>query len=94
MLVSSLLLLVIVSAAPTARQNGLTVVNNCYNIGQVALTFDGKLFSFRVAPIADTSDGPYTHDYDVANALNSVGAKGTFFLNVCDNLSFFPLSCS
>ncbi|KAI9634618.1 carbohydrate deacetylase [Dioszegia hungarica] len=53
-------------AAPTERQNGLTVVNNCYNSGQVALTFD---------------DGPNNREGDIANALNSVGAKGTFFFN-------------
>lgn len=29
-------------AAPTKRQDGVTVVNNCYNSGQVALTFDGE----------------------------------------------------
>lgn len=28
-------------AAPTARQNGIQVVNSCYNNGQVALTYDG-----------------------------------------------------
>lgn len=33
-----------VSAAPTERQNGLTVVSNCYQNGQVALTFDGECF--------------------------------------------------
>ena len=28
--------------APTARQNGVQVVNSCYNNGQVALTYDGE----------------------------------------------------
>ncbi|WWC88290.1 uncharacterized protein L201_003198 [Kwoniella dendrophila CBS 6074] len=39
----------------TTRQNGLQVINNCYNQGQVALTFD---------------DGPYNYEQDVVNALN------------------------
>lgn len=53
-------------AAPTARQNGIQVVNSCYNNGQVALTYD---------------DGPFAYEYGIADALNSVGGKGTFFLN-------------
>lgn len=53
-------------AAPTARQGGLQVINNCYNEGQVALTYD---------------DGVFQYEYNIADALNSVGGKGTFFLN-------------
>lgn len=29
-------------AAPIERQNGITLISNCNNQGQVALTFDGK----------------------------------------------------
>ncbi|OCF35058.1 deacetylase [Kwoniella heveanensis CBS 569] len=43
---------VTVNAAPTARQNGLQVINSCYNSGQVALTYD---------------DGPYNYENDIAN---------------------------
>lgn len=39
---------------------------------------------------ANRIDGPWTHDYDIANALNSVGGKATFFLNV----SYLILSIS
>ncbi|WVQ84253.1 hypothetical protein IAT38_006405 [Cryptococcus sp. DSM 104549] len=43
-----------VAAGPVQRQSGLTVIDNCYNKGQVALTFD---------------DGPSDYEDDVANAL-------------------------
>lgn len=47
MLASTLLALTALAgsslAAPTARQNGVQIVNRCYNQGQVALTFDGAL---------------------------------------------------
>jgi hypothetical protein len=34
-------------AAPTVeRQSGVQVINNCYQQGQVALTFDGEYLSF------------------------------------------------
>lgn len=43
-------------AAPTVeRQSGVQVINNCYQQGQVALTFD---------------DGPFNYEYDTHNALN------------------------
>lgn len=35
------ILAALVLAAPTARQNGLQIIRNCYQSGQVALTFDG-----------------------------------------------------
>lgn len=31
---------------------------------------------------ADSADGPNNKEGEIARALNSVGAKGTFFLNV------------
>ncbi|KAF9924513.1 Carbohydrate esterase 4 protein [Modicella reniformis] len=42
------------------------VITACTKSKTVALTFD---------------DGPYIYAYDVAKALDAVGAKGTFFLN-------------
>ncbi|WWC71124.1 uncharacterized protein I206_105077 [Kwoniella pini CBS 10737] len=45
-----------ITASPVStRQNGLQVINNCYQSGQVALTFD---------------DGPYIYENDVVNSLN------------------------
>lgn len=38
----SLLFTAVTDAAPAPRQNGLQVISNCYNNGQVALTFDGE----------------------------------------------------
>jgi len=59
------LLAAMAMAAPSPRQDGLQVINNCQVSGQVALTFD---------------DGPWLYEEDVANDLVN-GAKGTFFLN-------------
>ncbi|ORX37052.1 hypothetical protein BD324DRAFT_579268 [Kockovaella imperatae] len=43
-------------AAPLEKkQNGVEVINNCYQSGQIALTFD---------------DGPWNYEQDIANALN------------------------
>ncbi|KAK6907885.1 hypothetical protein I203_101886 [Kwoniella mangroviensis CBS 8507] len=47
-----------INASPISlqpRQGGVQVIDNCYQSGQVALTFD---------------DGPYDYEQDVANALN------------------------
>lgn len=40
-LLSLLPLLGLVAAGPTPRQNGVQIIRNCYQQGQVALTFDG-----------------------------------------------------
>jgi len=54
--VSLLAALSLTAAAPLEKkQYGVEVINNCYQSGQVALTFD---------------DGPYLYEQDVANALN------------------------
>ena len=40
-MLSNALLILASLAAPATRQNGIQVVNSCYNNGQVALTYDG-----------------------------------------------------
>jgi hypothetical protein len=50
-------------AAPMTakRQNGLTVVNNCYNSGQVALTFDGMSCLLRLRWPAENAPSQMVH---------------------------------
>ncbi|PPQ78356.1 hypothetical protein CVT25_011639 [Psilocybe cyanescens] len=61
------------SAAPTnstLERRAATVYTRCTVPNTVALTFD---------------DGPYSYTYDIVNALDNAGAKGTFFVSECSH---------
>ncbi|KAF8162753.1 carbohydrate esterase family 4 protein [Crassisporium funariophilum] len=57
------------SAVPSIeRRQRAQVITSCTVPNTAALTFD---------------DGPYVYLYDIVNALNAAGARGTFFFNGC-----------